>query len=111
MFRVTETNENAFCVVSRDDKDYRRRFLEDKFHILLEEANKISVLLQQGMRSGAIYSLISVNVCNNELPQKNLEGLSIEKPSHEWKFIQITLKFKLKVLKFDLFISWVLVFL
>lgn len=48
MFKATQTNENIYCVVTRDDKDYRRRFLEDNFHVLLEDANKITILLQRG---------------------------------------------------------------
>ena len=48
MFKVTETNDNLFCVVKRNESDYRTKFMEDQFHILLEDANKIAILLERG---------------------------------------------------------------
>ncbi|XP_067950176.1 uncharacterized protein [Watersipora subatra] len=55
MFKVTETNDNLFCAVERDYGNYRRKFMEDQFHILLEDANKIAILLERGVIEVNIY--------------------------------------------------------
>ncbi|KAF6031831.1 hypothetical protein EB796_009836 [Bugula neritina] len=49
MFRIGDSSENQFCVVSKTDGDFRRIFLEDHFHLLLEDANKITILLHRGV--------------------------------------------------------------
>ena len=58
IFKATHTNENIFCAVKKDENDYRRRFLEDNFHVLLEDANKITILLQRGKGLGCEASYI-----------------------------------------------------
>lgn len=48
IFHAIQDNENVFCVATKNENDYRSRFLEDHFHVLLENASKISTLLQRG---------------------------------------------------------------
>ena len=48
MFKAFRTNENAFCVAPKKSTNLRRAFLEDHFHTLLEDANKITLLIQRG---------------------------------------------------------------